>query len=197
MISEDLYNKIRKVYGYFCSWAVWDKEGSTPKSNMGNLKIFDLKQNSEILSILKNNIIMIGLNFSRPIDNPEPFINFHDKYPYANDFKIRYAFRETIYYGAYMTDIIKNSIQIKSSILMSSLDDQTIDKNVEVFRNEIACLEAKKPTILAFGKDAYDILKQYLYRDEYSSLIKLTHYSDYIRKEDYKKEVLRQISESL
>jgi hypothetical protein len=48
---------------------------------------------------------MVGLNISRPVS--QPFINFHDPNPRANDFKIRYAFRNSAFYGAYMTDIIK------------------------------------------------------------------------------------------
>ena len=50
---------------------------------------------------------MVGLNFSRAIESV-PFINFHDKRPQGQDYKIRYAFKNTQFQGAYMTDIIKN-----------------------------------------------------------------------------------------
>jgi hypothetical protein len=49
---------------------------------------------------------MVALNFSRTIEN-KAFVNFHDKRPQSQDYKIRYAFRNTEFYGAYMTDIIK------------------------------------------------------------------------------------------
>jgi hypothetical protein len=81
---------------------------------MGNMNIYDLHKNPDLLEILKNNVVMVGLNFSRPLLPTEPFKNFHDLSPYANDFKIRYAFRNTQFYGAYMTDIIKN-LEMKSS----------------------------------------------------------------------------------
>jgi hypothetical protein len=114
MISIELFEKIKIKYGDVASWAVWDDAGIKPKSNMGNMNIFDLHENPDLLEILRNNVVMVGLNFSRPLLPTKPFKNFHDLSPHANDFKIRYAFRNTQFYGAYMTDIIKN-LEMKSS----------------------------------------------------------------------------------
>ncbi len=93
MIDIKLFEKIKDKYGAVSSWAVWSEEGETPKSNIGDIDIFDLEKNPDIFNILKTNIVMVGLNFSRTMMGPIAFKNFHDANPYANDFKIRYAFK--------------------------------------------------------------------------------------------------------
>src|SRR3989304_6214796 len=108
MISKVLYEKIKTKYGNVASWAVWEEPGTKPKSNMGNMDIFELEKNNNILQTLTTNVVMVGLNISREVKFDKPFMNFHDSRPSANDFKIRYAFKDTQFYGAYMTDIIKN-----------------------------------------------------------------------------------------
>jgi hypothetical protein len=81
---------------------VWADASEKPKSNMDDISHFN---NESVLSLLKNDVVMVGLNISRPVS--KPFLNFHDRNPKANDFKIRYAFKDSPYYGAYMTDINK------------------------------------------------------------------------------------------
>lgn len=157
MINIETFETIRKKYGNVASWAVWANEADKPKSNMGDLSIFDLIRNPSLLDVLKNNVVMVGLNSSRLIFHTEPFMNFHDKNPNANDFKIRFAFRGTEYYGAYMTDVIKN-LDMKDSNDVNYLlkkNPAIIHKNILVFREELADLQASKPILLAFGNDAY------------------------------------------
>lgn len=199
MISKELFERIRAKYGDVASWAVWEDEGLKPKSNMGHLNIFDLQKNPSLLDVLKNNVVMVGLNFSRPLLPTEPFKNFHDLNPSANDFKIRYAFRNTEFYGAYMTDIIKN-LEMKifhdvQSLLKNNPD--LVRENISLFREELSALDAKEPIIFAFGVDTYNLLNKHLRRDEYSKLVKLTHYSQQIGKEDYKKSVFGQIKDAM
>ena len=81
-----------------------------------------------LLSVLKNNVVMVGLSISQSFS--EPFRNFHDSNPSANDFKIRYAFQNTEYYGAYMTDIIKGLEMINSKDVLRHLEtDPALIKN--------------------------------------------------------------------
>jgi len=112
-MDEKHYLEIVNKYGDFASWAIWQDVGLKPKSNVGDLTIFDHVKNRELLGQLKPNVVMDGLNISRRVELP--FGNFHDSRPQSQDYKIRYAFRDTKFYGAYMTDIIKdfrNSIKI-------------------------------------------------------------------------------------
>ncbi len=62
---------------------------------MGETSVFDLKANTTLLKTLKNDVIMVALNFSRSEENFESLGDFHDPCPWANDFKIRYAFEDT------------------------------------------------------------------------------------------------------
>ena len=197
MISKELYDKIKVKYGDVASWAVWEEPGIKPKSNMGYHNIFDLNKNPSLLKTLKTTVVMVGLNFSRPLEPTEPFKNFHDLNPHANDFKIRYAFLNTDFYGAYMTDVIKKlEMKISRDVKTYVKDNPSVIKdNILLFQNELSDIEVNRPIILAFGRDAYNILHENLSINEYSILIKLTHYSHQISKEKYKDEVLRQIND--
>jgi hypothetical protein len=106
MIDQTKFEFIKKKYGYCASWAIWADVGKKPKENVGDLRVFDIKNNPGLLQQLNPNIILVGLNFSRGIIKV-PFANFHDARSEAMDFKIRYALSGSQFWGAYMTDIIK------------------------------------------------------------------------------------------
>jgi hypothetical protein len=190
MIEKEHYLEIAEKYGTFSSWAIWADEIEKPKSNIGDTRIFDLAYNPELLQQLNPNVIMVGLNFSRKIEN-ERFVNFHDKRPQAQDYKIRYAFRNTKYYGAYMTDIIKDFEQAISNKVISYLKNnkEFEDRNIALFKQELNDLKPNNPLIIAFGNIVYSILDRHL-RNTYR-IAKVPHYSIYTSKEDYRKEVHR------
>ncbi len=190
MIDIQQLENIKRKHGSYASWAVWADPSAKPKSNMGDISHFN---NESVLSLLKNNVVMVGLNISRPVS--QPFINFHDPNPRANDFKIRYAFRNSAYYGAYMTDIIKFLQEVDSKNVITYLKGhpEIVEKSVRTFRKEMQDLRATAPVILAFGKDTYKLLSESLNKNEYSKLIKLTHYSHQIGKEAYKEVVSKEI----
>lgn len=193
MIDIQQFEDIKQKHGSYASWAVWADASEKPKSNMGDVSHFN---NESVLSLLKNDVVMVGLNISRPVS--EPFVNFHDPNPRANDFKIRYAFRDSMYYGAYMTDIIKFLEEVDSENVMKHLKERSeiVEKSLEMFREEMQDLKAGAPVILAFGKDAHHILSDNLNKNEYRKLIKLTHYSHRIGKEAYKEAVFKEIGSS-
>jgi hypothetical protein len=190
MIDIQQFENIKRKHGSYASWAVWAEASERPKSNMGDVSHF---KNKSVLSLLKNNVVMVGLNISRPVS--EPFVNFHDPNPRANDFKIRYAFKDSTYYGAYMTDIIKFLEQVDSKNVMKYLKErpEIIDENLRIFREELHDLKATPPLILAFGKDTHKLVSENLNKNEYRKLIKLTHYSHQIGKEAYKEAVFKEI----
>jgi len=193
MIDRTRFDAIRQQHGRYASWAVWAEASKRPKSNIGDLSILDVEANGSLLEIIKGNVIMVGLNIARSFS--EPFRNFHDPSSKANDFKIRYAFTNTKYYGAYMTDIIKNVEMVDSNDLLEHLkaSPSLVRQNVEAFREELQSLNSGKPTILAFGAAAHRLLEKHISGREYSGLIKVTHYADRIGKENYRQSVLAQI----
>jgi hypothetical protein len=190
MIDIQQFENIKQKHGSYASWAVWAEASEKPKSNMGDVSHF---KTESVLSLLKNDVVMVGLNISRPV--LEPFINFHDPTPRANDFKIRYAFKGSAYYGAYMTDIVKFLVEVDSPNVIKYLrgHPELIEKNLEMFREEMQDLKTMAPVILAFGKDAHKILEKNLNKSEYHELIRLTHYSYRIGKEAYKEAVFKEI----
>lgn len=65
MISKEHYIEIAQKYGHCASWAIWADSEDKPKSNIGDIRIFDLEYNPTILEYLNPNVIMVGLNLSR------------------------------------------------------------------------------------------------------------------------------------
>ena len=185
MIEQTKFEFIKKKYGHCASWAIWVNEGEKPKDNMGDLSIFDLKKNSDLLEQLNPDIILCGFNISRDIKYP--FANFHGKGGGA--YKIRYALRDTPFWGAYMTDIIKDFEEKASGKMMSYLkaNKSFEEENVNIFRKEINDLGTNNPTIIAFGKDAHSVLIKNL-KEEYR-ILEVPHYSNYASKEKYREQI--------
>ena len=94
MIDIQQFENIKQKHGGYASWAVWsDPSEKEPKSNMDDLSAFD---DALDLSVLRNDVVMVGLNFSVLRDPRKPFFNFHGEGGGA--FKIRYAFKGSPYY---------------------------------------------------------------------------------------------------
>jgi hypothetical protein len=192
MITKEHYIEIEGKYGEFASWAIWANEDIKPKSNIGEMSIFDLNKNPNLLETLNPNVIMVGLNFSRTIEK-KAFVNFHDKRPQGQDYKIRYAFRDTEFYGAYMTDIVKDfEEKISGNILQYLKDNKEFElMNVKLFEQEIADLKCSDPLIIAFGNITFQLLNKH-FGQKYR-IKKVMHYSQQISKENYKTTVWKSL----
>jgi len=184
MLYKDQYLKIAKKYGHYASWALWSDAGEKPKSNIGDISMFDISKNPNILEQLNPNIIMCGLNISRKIEYT--FGNFHDGRPQAQDYKIRYAFKNSKYNGAYMTDIIKDFEHVVSGTVITYLKNNSafVKQNLAIFEQELMDLKSVNPLVIAFGNHAFNILEKH-FKKKYH-IVRLPHYSMHISKEDYK-----------
>ena len=189
MITREKFDFIKDKYAYCASWAIWSDEDEKPKSNIGDLTILDPDSNKNLLSQLNPNVVLLGLNISRG-DIKIPFANFHDKRPKATDFKIRFAFRGSPYWGGYMTDIIKDFEQKISGKVISYLRrNKSFEKeNVQTFRQELIDIGATDPTLIAFGNITNDILERNL-KGEFKKILKVPHYANYTSKERYREQV--------
>jgi hypothetical protein len=181
---------MKQRWGSYGSWAVWAEASAWPTSNVGDLSVLDPDANPELLSTLHDDIVMVGLNAARPFS--DLFRNFHDSYSNAKDYKIRFAFKETPYYGAYMTDIIKGVAEVNSKKLLRYLkaNPSVLQDNIGLFQAELTDLGSVRPTILVFGGDAHALARESVPKRAYSRLIMLMHYSNYISHEDYRRAVL-------
>jgi hypothetical protein len=195
MISKFKFELIKAKYGHYASWAIWAKEGEKPKDNVEDLSVFDIQNNPSILQNLNPEVIFVGLNISRKIK--KPFGDFHDSRPGSTDFKIRYAFNESLYWGGYMTDIIKDFEEKASGKMMVFLKNNKNfeKKNIETFRIELKDIGAKSPTLIAFGNDTYKILKRN-FNNEFK-IIKVLHYAAYISKEEYRRRVIETLKNQI
>jgi hypothetical protein len=194
-MDRQTFEGIKQRHGGYASWAIWaDPTTRRPKSNIGDLTVLDPDQNADLLGTIRRDVVMVGLNLSRPC--AEPFRNFHDTNRNAQDFKIRYAFSGTPYYGAYMTDIVKGVVVVESTDLMRHLaaHPALVGENVQALAAEIDDLGCAAPTVIAFGNDAFGLAARYLAPSRYSRLVGVTHYAHFIAKEAYREQVLAQLA---
>lgn len=86
MIDREQFEIIGRKHGGYASWAVWAAASERPKCNVGDLRIFDVAANPALLESLRNDVVMVGLNFSRSLSKRfRNFRNFHGPTPKAND----------------------------------------------------------------------------------------------------------------
>ena len=187
-ITEEKFNSIKLNYGHCASWAVWNKKDVKECSNLSDLSIFEDFKNLK----LKNNFILVGLTISGKIE--KNFGNFHSNNPYTKDYKIRYSLENTLLYGSYMTDIIKDFEEKVSSklnvFLRNNLEFEK--ENIKFFEKELDFIECKNPILIAFGNSCFELLNKY-FKNKYK-IFKVSHYSSLITKEYLRNEFLEIIS---
>jgi hypothetical protein len=194
MIDRETFNRIKEKHGPYASWAVWAESDGKPKSNMGDLTVLDPDKNQALLGKLRGDVVMLGLNLSK--GQPPTFADFHPAKPVGNDYKIRYAFTGTPYYGAYMTDIINGVICLKAADLMRHLaaNPHIVTESVKLLLEEFEDLNSGPPTIIAFGCSAHFLAARHLPADSYSRLVRVTHYSVRMSQTAYRELVLRELA---
>jgi len=178
-ISIDTYNKIKEKYGNISSWALWKNPVDIrSKLDMEDISFFE-NPSQETLQSLNPNIILVGLNISEKI--LRTFGNFHPDKTSAQDYKTRFAIQGTLFWGAYMTDIIKSyQDKISGNVMKYLSKNKDFEKeNVKMFEQELVDIGSKNTIIIAFGNDSYTILKRNL-KDKYT-IYKVPHYSAFIQ----------------
>jgi hypothetical protein len=194
MVDRETFDRIKEKHGLHASWAVWSERDGKPKSNMGAFPVLDPDQNPALLGMLRSDVVMLGLNLAT--GQPPPLGNFHPANSRGNDYKIRFAFTGTPFYGAYMTDIIKGVVCKKSGDLMDDLHahPDVVADSVKCLLEEFDDLKSEPPTVIAFGRDAHQLAADHLPANRYSLLVRVTHYSDYRSQEHYRELVLGQLA---
>ena len=182
------FNRIKEKYQYYASWAVW-AEGELPMQNVGDLSVLDPTLNTQLLEQLNPNIVLVALNIASD-DIDEPWGNFHSGWHHAQDYKIRYAVRDTPLWGAYMTDIIKDHPALVAANVHAHLahNPDVLHQNIENFNQELKDIGAEKPKLIAFGNVVHDILIDNL-ADEFE-IFSIRHYSHFMNTDSYRNEVL-------
>jgi len=197
-ISRTRFDELQARWGAHSSWAVWKTIGpeEKPKAHVGDRMILNPKINAELLSVLNPEVVMVGLNASSREGDTEPWGNFHDGRSEGNDFKIRFAFEGTPFWGAYMTDVLVNFPETDSRKVRAHVkaNPDIVAKQLDRLERELQHLGATDPLLIAFGGLASDLVCRHL-GDRYR-VAKVTHYAHQIGKETYRAEVLEAIARS-
>ena len=177
-MTMDRYIKIKEKYGNISSWAIWKEQVDTrSKAGMDDISFFEHPE--QILHLFNPNIILVGLNISEKIQRV--FGNFHPDKLSAQDYKTRFAVQGSMFWGAYMTDIIKSYEEKISGNLMKYLrKNKDVEReNIKKFEEELLDIGSQNTIIVAFGNDSYSILKRN-FKDKYP-IYKVPHYSAFIQ----------------
>ncbi len=163
--AEGLLDDLAGKYGMYSSWAIWNH------ANPADARII-----AEHQSRLNASVVMIGLNASKAI--PKTWQNFHGG-DHAR--KLMFAFNDSPYRGAYMTDIIKGEVESKAGRLRTRLRDGSIDvqKHIDAFRTEMFDVGAHQHSLfILFGNDVTQFFTRHL-AGIYPNHVGSAHYSNY------------------
>ena len=197
MIDKNIYESLKEKFGHVASWAIWGRPSDSVKSNMKDVSMFD---GDGILEVLNPKYVFVGLNGSGVhddyMDMEKPWHNFHSSNPHGNDFKLRYALMDTPYWGAYITDAIKDLPEVDSNKVAVYLKNhpEVVEKNMKILRDEIKML-TDNPTVIALGGKSYELVNKYLGKE--FTVKKITHYSFTIGKEEYRQHVLNVLGDGM
>ena len=170
-MDKEKYEGIKKKYGRYASWAIWDE------TNIQDTSIIE-KNFQE----LHSDVVMVALNISTPLGDWGSFYNFHygkNGSIRKNAKKICDAFNNSSYRGAYMTDILKDVVGADSSKIMTEVrsGNVSVETHIKRFNEEMDCIDATKNTLfILFGGNVSSIFRKYCGRD-YKNFIEIFHYS--------------------
>ena len=198
-ISQEKYDAIKSSpYSPHASWTVWQaiEEYEKPKARMGDLSVF--KDSPKLLQTLHTDIVFVALNSADRDIQPKPFSAFHDTSPYAMDYKMRYAFKDTVLWGAYLTDFfhgLRETDSSKVKVFLATHPD-FLRQSIARFNEEMRFIaeDGKKPTLIALGSQVKELLELYV-ASEYH-ILELPHYSySVMTKERYRERALELIKQ--
>lgn len=193
MIDKKNYYLLKERFGSVSSWAIWALPGKKPKSNTGDMSVFE--DESKLFEQLNTRYVFVGLNASEVENkNNVAWSCFHSTSSYQNDFKLRFALMETEYWGAYITDIIKNFPKTDSGDVKKEIkkNPSLLENNIKVFMDEISLI-GENPILVAIGDQSYKYLQELKKLGYNNTILKIPHYAKPISKENYRKEVIEKL----
>lgn len=164
-LTRTRFDELARKYGRHASWAIWNHENAA-----------DTRVIAEQLSCLKSSVVLVGLNVST--HQPPTWENFH-----GNDHarKLMFAFNESPYRGAYMTDLIKGEVEPNAARLLARIKSGSIDiqKHLDSFRTEMLEVGVQKHSLfILFGEKVFKLFKSHL-ASIYPNFVRCVHYSMY------------------
>ncbi len=181
-MKDESLLQLGKKFSKCGSWALWDEDG----------KIEPFTQKKNFASLIKPNIVFMGLNASRDLKEEIDWANYHSdlKYKKGRSWKkascrrlaeiIQKEFPQ--FYGAYMTDIIKTEYHSTSDKLKKFLENNpgVSDKNKKLLEEEIdlleKILESDNIAIICLGNLSFDITNK-MWTMGKKKIYKIPHYA--------------------
>jgi hypothetical protein len=163
--DQSRLNDLAASYGMYSSWAVWNPA-----------KPADAAIIADHVAELNTSAVLVALNISRPI--PAHWQNFHSQ-DHAR--KLMYAFNESPFRGAYMTDLIKGEVETKAGRLSAKVSSGGINlrKHVDTFRAEMGGVGVHEHSLfILFGNKVEQLFAAHL-GVVYPNHVKCPHYSSY------------------
>lgn len=205
-IAKKNYELLKKEFGLFSSWAIWDRptlgKKQTSKDNVGSMNWKKIEGN--LIKRIRTRFVFVAFNGSSLHDEKtghqrgELWANFHSNYSHGRDNKLRYAIAGSSLEGSYITDLVKNQQSPKAKDVARELkkNGALLKKHVEILKKELKILcEKKKPCLIALGRDTEFFLRKTLEKEGYT-IRYLTHYSNTSPSfEMYKKDLEKIIQE--
>jgi hypothetical protein len=178
---NEYFLQLKNEFGKYGSWALWDEDGG----------IENIIKDKELISLIKPNIIFMGLNASRDLRDNIDWANFHFHKNIKNQSWRREHCRKlanvlseaefACFSGSYMTDVIKTKYDSNSGDLSKAIkeDESIITENAKLLIQEIKLLSKisglDKIIVICNGNKCFDITSQ-LYKGR---IFKIWHYSAY------------------
>lgn len=197
MITSEVYEELKEKFGPTASWTVWEEPANENwKSKDSISEMTPFKDPVELSGILNDNYIFVGFN---PAQHDTDHIasdweNFHSgDARRSQDYKLRYALRDTPFWGSFITDIYPEIIDTDLSSAKRKINKKATDKSISNILSARKIL-GDKAVIVAVGRAAYDVLKDKL--PDNIVLKKILHYSSYVNIDKYRETVLKQLGEN-
>lgn len=173
MYNYKEYEKLKKKYGPYSSWAIWDE------CNQKDTSVIETNLNE-----LNTNYVFVGLNISRLLREPS-WSNFHGG---RHDRKLMYACNDTKLRGSYITDIFKDLPKTRASEVKKYLEEHPkfLEENVSSFKKEMVDIEISRDTVfVVLGNDARRYFKKYFQNGYENKPVYYCHYSSRGTDEDW------------
>jgi hypothetical protein len=169
LLILERYEKIKKAYGKYSSWLIYEEDCS-------NYKCIE----NRIIE-LNPRFVFCALNAARETDNYwQPF---HIVYKGGKGWVLRDVLGKSIVFmGSYITDLIKGYPESKSNKVLAAIKEKKINLecHVKVFQEEIndLSIDGRCPIIIVLGRGAKTIFTTQLLLTRFNSVCEfVTHYS--------------------
>lgn len=178
-ISTEQFNQLEAKYGQYASWAIWNPDDPRDTSII-----------RDNLADLNPAIVMVGLNVSAPL--PFPWANFRIG---RNDRKLIHAFNNGEFRGAYMTDIVKGEVEVRSDNIKKRIKSGELDihKHVDAFKVEMSDIGADECSLfILFGGMVDELFQKYL-AGQFPGFVACQHFAVYGSSETWAEDVFERL----